>query len=323
MAVACSTGFPVGVPALGRWSMDWPCRDQSAGCTRGLSGLRRPPSQGLAVRRRLAVLILVGSGVMDEDTLIALRRELEVARAERDVARAEADELRGQVVVLQAAADRAARRGVRPGRGGPSGVRRGGAAMTAKAHREDPHLSEKGQLHSGSSATETLMSGLGVRNVDGRRQDARAARRRDQGGAARWLVTVKSPSSSWLTDAARRAADDELRASRAPRSRVIPPFDGAAGGGSLGLPMCQNRFAVPTWSYAMERRPPARIVRDRARTAAGFTVGDRRARLAHRRAASSLLTSRGPTRASRRSPRSSASSSAWAACGTSSASSPS
>jgi hypothetical protein len=40
------------------------------------------------------------------DTLISLRRELEVARVERDVARSEADELRGQVVVLQAAVDR-------------------------------------------------------------------------------------------------------------------------------------------------------------------------------------------------------------------------
>lgn len=28
----------------------------------------------------------------------------------------------------------------------------------------------------------------------------------------------------------------------------------------MGLPMCQNRLAIPTWSYAMERHPPARIV---------------------------------------------------------------
>ena len=28
----------------------------------------------------------------------------------------------------------------------------------------------------------------------------------------------------------------------------------------LGLAMCQNRMAVPTWSYAMEVLPPARIV---------------------------------------------------------------
>lgn len=28
----------------------------------------------------------------------------------------------------------------------------------------------------------------------------------------------------------------------------------------LGLAMCQNRLAVPTWSYAMEVAPPARII---------------------------------------------------------------
>lgn len=28
----------------------------------------------------------------------------------------------------------------------------------------------------------------------------------------------------------------------------------------LGLPMCQNRMAIPTWSFAMERRPPARLI---------------------------------------------------------------
>jgi predicted O-methyltransferase YrrM len=28
----------------------------------------------------------------------------------------------------------------------------------------------------------------------------------------------------------------------------------------LGLPMCQNRLAVPTWSYAMEKLPPRQIV---------------------------------------------------------------
>lgn len=28
----------------------------------------------------------------------------------------------------------------------------------------------------------------------------------------------------------------------------------------MGMPMCQNRLAVPTWSYAMEVLPPARIV---------------------------------------------------------------
>jgi hypothetical protein len=28
----------------------------------------------------------------------------------------------------------------------------------------------------------------------------------------------------------------------------------------LGMAMCQNRLAIPTWSYAMEKFPPARIV---------------------------------------------------------------
>ena len=46
------------------------------------------------------------------------------------------------------------------------------------------------------------------------------------------------------------------------RSRVIPPYDPGASVSArpLGLPMCQNRLAVPTWSYAIERHPPARIV---------------------------------------------------------------
>ncbi len=45
-------------------------------------------------------------------------------------------------------------------------------------------------------------------------------------------------------------------------SRPIPPYDlGVPVACSpLGLPMCQNRWAVPTWSYAMEVRPPARVV---------------------------------------------------------------
>jgi hypothetical protein len=28
----------------------------------------------------------------------------------------------------------------------------------------------------------------------------------------------------------------------------------------LGMAMCQNRLAVPTWSYAMEIHPPARVL---------------------------------------------------------------
>jgi hypothetical protein len=43
---------------------------------------------------------------------------------------------------------------------------------------------------------------------------------------------------------------------------VIPPYDLVDGPAArpLGLPMCQNRLAVPTWSYAMEVYPPATIV---------------------------------------------------------------
>ncbi len=46
-------------------------------------------------------------------------------------------------------------------------------------------------------------------------------------------------------------------------SHVIPPFARSAGlapARPLGLPMCQNRLAVPTWSYAMEVLPPRRII---------------------------------------------------------------
>jgi len=43
--------------------------------------------------------------------------------------------------------------------------------------------------------------------------------------------------------------------------RTIPAYEvGGSAPQPLGMPMCQNRFAVPTWSYAMERHPPARIV---------------------------------------------------------------
>lgn len=39
----------------------------------------------------------------------------------------------------------------------------------------------------------------------------------------------------------------------------------------LGLPMSQNRMAVPTWSYAMEVHPPHRII-EIGTNAGGFTV---------------------------------------------------
>lgn len=45
--------------------------------------------------------------------------------------------------------------------------------------------------------------------------------------------------------------------------RVIPAYDAIPdrpAAAPLGLPMCQNRLAVPTWSYAMERYPPARVI---------------------------------------------------------------
>lgn len=42
----------------------------------------------------------------------------------------------------------------------------------------------------------------------------------------------------------------------------IPPYDLGCSPSAIpfGLPMCQNRWSVPTWSYAMEVRPPVRIV---------------------------------------------------------------
>lgn len=55
-------------------------------------------------------------------------------------------------------------------------------------------------------------------------------------------------------------------------SQIIPLYE--VDGGSarpLGLPMCQNRLAVPTWSYAMEVHPPARIV-ELGTYGGGFTV---------------------------------------------------
>jgi hypothetical protein len=44
-------------------------------------------------------------------------------------------------------------------------------------------------------------------------------------------------------------------------ARHIPLWDmGSPASAPLGLPMCQNRAAIPTWSFAMERLPPARIL---------------------------------------------------------------
>lgn len=55
-------------------------------------------------------------------------------------------------------------------------------------------------------------------------------------------------------------------------SRIIPPYEvSGAPACPLGLPMCQNRMAVPTWSYAMEVHPPARII-ELGTYSGGFTV---------------------------------------------------
>lgn len=43
-------------------------------------------------------------------------------------------------------------------------------------------------------------------------------------------------------------------------SRIIPPYNAVGNTCPLGFPMQQNRLAVPTWSYAMECHPPARII---------------------------------------------------------------
>jgi len=44
--------------------------------------------------------------------------------------------------------------------------------------------------------------------------------------------------------------------------QIIPPYDMGAGPAAspMGMPMCQNRMAVPTWSYAMEKFPPSQII---------------------------------------------------------------
>ena len=44
-------------------------------------------------------------------------------------------------------------------------------------------------------------------------------------------------------------------------AKPIPLWDmGSPASAPFGLPMCQNRAAIPTWSFAMERLPPARII---------------------------------------------------------------
>jgi hypothetical protein len=47
-----------------------------------------------------------------------------------------------------------------------------------------------------------------------------------------------------------------------PTGRLFPPWDDVAGPACkpMGMPMSQNRYSVPTWSYAMERLPPKQIV---------------------------------------------------------------
>jgi hypothetical protein len=56
-----------------------------------------------------------------------------------------------------------------------------------------------------------------------------------------------------------------------PSSRVIPSYNAVGPTCPLGFPMQQNRLAVPTWSYAMECHPPARIV-EIGTYNGGFTV---------------------------------------------------
>lgn len=42
---------------------------------------------------------------------------------------------------------------------------------------------------------------------------------------------------------------------------MIPLYEtGDRAATVLGMPMCQNRLAVPTWSYAMEALPPTRVI---------------------------------------------------------------
>jgi hypothetical protein len=55
-------------------------------------------------------------------------------------------------------------------------------------------------------------------------------------------------------------------------ARILPVYDliGPASA-QFGIPQCQNRLAVPTWSYAMERYPPRRII-EIGTCNGGFTV---------------------------------------------------
>lgn len=43
-------------------------------------------------------------------------------------------------------------------------------------------------------------------------------------------------------------------------AKLIPLYEATDATRPLGIPMCQNRLAVPTWSYAMEVYPPARVI---------------------------------------------------------------
>lgn len=43
-------------------------------------------------------------------------------------------------------------------------------------------------------------------------------------------------------------------------SKLIPLYEVEGAAHPLGMAMCQNRLAVPTWSYAMEACPPRTIV---------------------------------------------------------------
>lgn len=53
---------------------------------------------------------------------------------------------------------------------------------------------------------------------------------------------------------------------------MIPMFEyGGRGWTPLGLPMSQNRLAVPTWSFAMEKHPPVNIV-EIGTNNGGFTI---------------------------------------------------
>lgn len=43
-------------------------------------------------------------------------------------------------------------------------------------------------------------------------------------------------------------------------ARLFPLYEAVDATKPLGIPMCQNRLAVPAWSYAMEIYPPARVI---------------------------------------------------------------